>query len=591
MKKYLEILKIVAIYALFGSIWIYSSDIVLGWFIPDPKTLTELSIYKGIFFILVTSLLLYSLIARHTRNIQRSASDLLESQGQLRSLVQTIPDLVWLKNEDGVFISCNQTFEKLLGATEGEITGKTDYDFFDREIADSFRTNDRLAIAQGKPCKNEEWVTFADDGSTVLLETIKTPMYDNNGRLIGVLGIGRDITERFLATQEQERLHEKLCQANKMESVGLLAGGVAHDFNNMLGVIIGHAEMAMTKTPRSESIFSNLEEIRNAANRSANITRQLLTFARKQTVVPVALDINKTIEEMHGILRRLIGEDIELIWQPGEKLKMVKMDPSQLDQILVTLCVNSRDAIGGTGIIKIRTDRVSFDAAFCSTHPDCLPGTFNLLSVSDNGCGIDPKIMPHLFEPFFTTKEIGKGTGLGLATVYGIVKQNGGFIVIESKPGKGATFNIYLPQDSEENDWTPKRLEKKRSSSRGHETILLVEDEPSVLEMGKTMLENQGYNVIVASNPDEAIRLISDQLYDVQLLITDVIMPKMNGRVLAENISSVCPNLKVLFMSGYTSDIIAAQGLLDESVNFIHKPFSNEDFTVAVREILDLDTY
>jgi CheY-like chemotaxis protein len=371
-----------------------------------------------------------------------------------------------------------------------------------------------------------------------------------------------------------------------MESVGRLAGGVAHDFNNMLSVIIGYSELAMSQLSTADPLFASMQQIRKAAGRSADLTRQLLAFARKQTVSPKVLNLNECVESMLKILRRLIGEDIDLAWLPGAKIWPVSIDPSQIDQILANLCVNARDAISGVGRITIETHAQNIDDYYCASHPDAAPGEHVVLSVSDNGSGMDKETLDNLFEPFFTTKESGKGTGLGLATVYGIVKQNSGFINVYSEPGFGTTFKIYLPRHTV--DIKPTQEETPAlPASLGNETILLVEDEAAILDIEKLMLESLGYLVLKASTPTEAIHAAGEHAGGIQLLITDVIMPEMNGSELAKNLISLCPGIKILFISGYTGDIIAHHGVLDEGMHFIQKPFSIEGLAFKVREALD----
>ena len=395
-----------------------------------------------------------------------------------------------------------------------------------------------------------------------------------------------DITERKRAEAERGNLEAQLRQAQKMESVGRLAGGVAHDFNNMLGVILGHAEMAMGQVDPSLPLHGHLDEIRKAAQRSADLTRKLLAFGRRQTTEPRVLDLNETVAGMLKMLHRLIGENIDLVWQPAADLWPVKMDPSQIEQILANLCVNARDAISGVGKMTIETGNKIFDAEYCAAHTGFVPGTYVLLGVSDSGCGMDRETLSHLFEPYFTTKETGKGTGLGLATVYGIVKQNNGFINVYSEPGHGTTFKILLPR-------CVGKAEQARAAGaarpvlRGHETILLVEDEPATLKMAAVMLQRQGYAVLVAGTPGDAISLAREYAGEIHLLLTDVVMPEMNGRDLAEHLRSLYPQLKRLFMSGYTANVIAHHGVLDEGVHFIQKPFAIQDLSAKVRQALD----
>jgi CheY-like chemotaxis protein len=361
---------------------------------------------------------------------------------------------------------------------------------------------------------------------------------------------------------------------------------VAHDFNNMLGVILGRTELALEQVHPSEPLRGALEEIRTAAERSANLTRQLLAFARKQTVAPKALDLNETVTRMLKMLQRLIGENIALVWLPGTGECHVKMDPSQIDQVLANLCVNSRDAIRGIGTLTIATANSTFDGVYCDSHPEVAPGEYVKLTVADNGCGMDKAVQESLFEPFFTTKEVGKGTGLGLATVYGIVKQNGGFINVNSEPGKGTTFEICLPRHTVAKTDSTQTKPMTGPVTRGRETILVVEDEPGILDMTKGMLERLGYTVLTASTPGEAIRVALAYGGIIHLLVTDVVMPEMNGLDLAKNLLTSHPALKRLFMSGYTADVIAHHGVLDEGVHFIQKPFSRKELAAKVDEAL-----
>jgi len=516
------------------------------------------------------------------RNIterKQSVKALQNSETHLRTLVQTIPDLIWLKDPQGIYLACNPRFESFFGAKEKDIIGKTDYDFIDRELADFFRENDKKAMEKGKPSINEEELVFAEDGHREIIETIKTPMYSNEGQLSGVLGIGRDITDR-LNTQAQ------LIQAQKMESVGRLAGGVAHDYNNILGVIMGYTELTMSEIDSDGALYANLDEVYKAAKRGADITRQLLAFARKQTIAPIVLDLNERVEGILKMLRRLIGEDVNLVWSSGSNLWPIKIDPSQIDQILANLCVNARDAITGVGKITIETGIVVIDKAYCADKPGFVTGEFVMLAVSDNGCGMDKEILDNIFEPFFTTKPVDKGTGLGMSTVYGIVKQNKGFVNINSEPDEGSTIRIYLPR------YRGKTVTIQEESIReipiGHgEVVMLVEDDLGILKLGRRLLDSLGYTVFTANAPIKAMDLAMEHVGEIHLLVTDVIMPEMNGSDLAEQVRSLYPDIKVLFMSGYTSDTIARHGVLNENVNFIQKPFSKEDFAIAIRKALD----
>ena len=377
----------------------------------------------------------------------------------------------------------------------------------------------------------------------------------------------------------------QLIQAQKMESVGRLAGGVAHDFNNMLSVILGNTEMALDQVEPAQLLFSDLQEVLKAGRRSADLTRQLLAFARQQTISPKVLDLNEVVEGMLKMLRRLVGEGVEMVWLPGHELWSVNMDPSKIDQILANLCINARDAVSDRGKVTIRTDNVTLDEELCTTHVGVVSGSFVALTVGDDGCGMDSETLGSLFEPFFTTKGAGKGTGLGLATVYGIVKQNKGCIDVRSEPGSGTTFTVYLPKHTAHGDEV-KVEEATPSAPGGRETILLVEDEKAILSMTENMLTRLGYRVLATDNPVEALNLACAHAGDIELVVTDVIMPEMNGKELTERLTVHCPNIPCLFMSGYTADIISHHGVLEEGVHFIRKPFSKKDLATKVREAL-----
>ncbi|MBA2882593.1 nitrogen-specific signal transduction histidine kinase/CheY-like chemotaxis protein [Desulfosalsimonas propionicica] len=387
--------------------------------------------------------------------------------------------------------------------------------------------------------------------------------------------INQDVTER-------EKLQFQLNQAQKMESVGRLAGGVAHDFNNKLFIINGYAEMAMDMIDSSDPLHENLREIHTAGKKSADIVRQLLAFARKQTISPVLLDLNDTISSMLKMLQRLIGENIDLTWHPGKNLWAVKIDPSQVDQIMANLAVNARDAISDVGNLAIETKNTVIDKDYCRANPEASPGRYVMLAVSDDGCGMEKEVQDFLFEPFFTTKEIGKGTGLGLPTIYGIVKQNNGFLSVHSKPGEGATFKIYLPSHEAEQFFIRFAKESSREVPMGSATVLLVEDEQAILKMGMEMIRRLGYTVLTAQSPKDALRVAGEYNDKIDLLITDVVMPEMNGRDLSSRLRKNHPDLKTLYMSGYPANVIAGHGVLDEGVEFIQKPFSVKDIAVKV---------
>ncbi|MDZ7724464.1 MAG: PAS domain S-box protein [candidate division KSB1 bacterium] len=385
--------------------------------------------------------------------------------------------------------------------------------------------------------------------------------------------------------QETAKLEEQYRQAQKMESVGRLAGGVAHDFNNMLSVILGYSEMAMSDLDPQDELYAQLQEIDKAANRSAELTAQLLAFARKQTINPQILDLNETVSHMLNMLQRLIGEDIELIWKPGAELWAVKLDPAQINQILANLCVNARDAISNIGDITLETENINIDSVFHGPETDAQPGDYVMLAVMDSGCGMDADIAEQIFDPFFTTKEQGQGTGLGLSTVYGAVQQNNGFLKVCSEPGQGTTFKLFFPRHT--GDIKTNSTTQIKKIPRGHhEQILLVEDETAILNMTQNMLKSLGYRVQTASSPAEALNWAQTQQPAIDLLITDVVMPEMNGRELAEQFRTLYPDLNVLFMSGYTEDAIEHRGVLEEHVFLMQKPFNKETLAVKVRKAM-----
>ncbi|MBA2883154.1 PAS domain S-box-containing protein [Desulfosalsimonas propionicica] len=425
-----------------------------------------------------------------------------------------------------------------------------------------------------------------EGGFKWILDRGKTVEKDVKGNARRMLGTHIDITKRKQAEQEQEKLQAQLHQAQKMESVGRLAGGVAHDFNNMLSIINGYAELSIDMLESGGPLYENIREIYNAGRRSADIVRQLLAFARKQTISPVQMDLNDTVSGLLKMLQRLIGENIDLSWHPGGSLWPVKIDPSQVDQIMANLAVNARDAISDVGKMTIETRNVVIDQDYCRVYPYFVPGEYVMLAVSDNGCGMEKDVQKNLFEPFYTTKETGKGTGLGLSTIYGIVKQNNGFINVYSEPGQGSAFKIYLPRHEPEEAGQGSSAKSHEQMPTGTETILIVEDEAAIVHLTRGMLEKLGYAVITARKPEDALHLAASHEGRIDLLITDVVMPEMNGRDLSARLSVNNPALKTLFMSGYTADLIACHGVLDKGVQFIEKPFTQKDLAIKVRQAL-----
>jgi PAS domain S-box-containing protein len=513
--------------------------------------------------------------------------ELAASRLLLREVLDTVPVRVFWKDRHSKYMGANRAFLRDAGLESSEqIIGKDDFELCWREQAEAYRARDRQVIESGEPRLGFEEPQTTPAGETRWLRTSKVPLRDAAGNIIGVLGTYEDITEQKHNEEERDKLQARLLQAQKLESVGRLAGGVAHDFNNMLQTILGYTEMALDEAPEGNALREYLIEMQKAGNRSADLTHQLLAFARKQTVVPKVLNLNDTIENMLKMLRRLIGEDIDLLWKPAEGLWNVRIDPSQVDQILANLCVNARDAIAGVGNVTIETANFSCDAEWCASHTDAVPGEYVALTVTDDGCGMDRETLSRIFEPFFTTKELGHGTGLGLPTVYGIVRQNSGFITVSSEPGNGATFRVHLPRhDAPTSQGGAEDL--SIALPTGTEAILLVEDEPGLLQLGVTLLSRLGYLVLPASSPRHALELVRRHQGALDLMITDVVMPEMNGRQLWEQVLRERPGIRCLFMSGYTADAIAHHGILDEGFHFLQKPFTLASLATKTRQVLD----
>lgn len=497
-----------------------------------------------------------------------------------------IPDAIVYTNIDREVIAVNPAFSSIFGFTIHDLTGmKTSY-FYESEEEYERQGRIRFNLTATEQTLPYEVSYRRKDGMTFRGETLGTVVRSADGTAMGFIGVIRDISERKKAEEEKVKMESQLHQAQKLESIGSLAGGVAHDFNNKLSVILGYTQLSQMKADPESELYSHLQEISRAATQSADLTRQLLAFARKQTIAPKVLDLNETITGMLKMLNRLIGENINLDWQPASDLWPINFDPSQIDQILANLCVNAKDSITENGKITIETGNCTIDESYTTGHTDTVAGDYVKLVVSDNGSGMDKETVGRIFEPFFTTKETGKGTGLGLATVFGIVRQNNGFINVYSEPGIGTTFTINLPRHR--GKILPTQTEGiMLPTPRGQETILLVEDELAILNMATMILTRQGYAVLSANSPTEALRLGKENAGKIHLLITDVIMPDTNGKDLAHALQSQNPGLKNIYMSGYTADAISRHGVLEEGVNFIQKPFSLIDFANKVRDVLD----
>jgi two-component system, cell cycle sensor histidine kinase and response regulator CckA len=479
---------------------------------------------------------------------------------------------------DFVFVYVNRTAEEMLQMPRETLLGKRMCEVLPINREAGFFERYKRVLETGIPLEEEFLLPNTHVPSAWYYHQV-LPLPD------GIAISHRDITERKQAEEEREKLHAQFLQAQKMESVGRLAGGVAHDFNNKLTVILGNTQMAMENLDRSDPVYGELQDVLDAGKQSTDIVRQLLAFARKQIIAPEVLDLNESLEGMLKMLRRLIGEDIELAWEPAANLWQVNMDPTQIDQILANLCVNARDAISGVGKVTIETENRVLDESYCADHTGFLPGEYVMLVVSDDGCGMDKETLANAFEPFFTTKETGKGTGLGLSTVYGIVKQNQGFVNIYSEPGKGTSFKIYLPRHAGEAEEGIHEVQTEAPRGCG-ETILVVEDETSVLHLARRVLEHLGYAVLTSATPAEAVAMVREYDGEIHLLMTDVVLPGMSGKDLAGEMMQIRPNIRTLFMSGYTANVIAHQGVLEKGVQFLGKPFTPDSLARKVREAL-----
>jgi len=554
---------------------IIEKEIISEHFIPGRLVKTTYA------FVPPDSILVHAEDITERRQMEQN---LQESEQLFKTAFYTSPDAVNINRlSDGLYIDINEGFTNITGFTRQDVTGKKSLD-----IHIWNNPADREKLVQGLKEKgyyeNLEALFRRKDGS-IITGLMSAKIIELQG-IPHILSITRNISDMKQAELERNKLREQLIQAQKMESVGRLAGGVAHDFNNILAAILGHADLALMRSSPDEPVYNDLKAIEKSARRSADLIRQLLAFARKQTITPVVLDLNETVEGMLKMLRRLIGEEIDFSWKPAAGLWPVKIDPSQFDQLLANLCVNARDAIAGVGKIIIETENAVWDDSSRSHDPDAVPGEYVMLALSDTGCGMNEDVLDHIFEPFFTTKGIGEGTGLGLSTVYGIVKQNEGFIRVYSEPGAGTTFRIYLPRYA--GKVKAPSVESTVQIPRGRgETILLVEDDAEILEVGKEILKSLGYNILTAGRPTDALRQARDYQDAIHLLITDVVMPEMNGPELAKMLDGIRPGLKCLFVSGYTADVIAHRGILEEGIHFLQKPFNRRDLAFKVRQILE----
>lgn len=526
--------------------------------------------------------------SRYRRRIAllKKEQALEHEQARLATIMEATTDLVAFADCDGRLLHVNPAGRKLLGCTAGEDISSLNLTSMSPLWAADRLTNEAIPAARRAGTWEGESVLLARDGREIPVSQVIIAHKDASGKINFLSTIARDIIERKQAEKDRERLLEELLQSRKMESVGRLAGGIAHDFNNMMQVVLVNTSLAMEITPPRSELYDHLKEIEGSANRSADLTRRLLAFARKQEVQPQVLDLNETVSGMLNVLGRLIGENLVLSWVPGEDLWLVNIDPLQVDQILANLAVNARDAIAGQGTVVVRTANTVLDESSVRARADRVAGEFVVLSVSDTGKGMTPDMVQHIFEPFYTTKEVGKGTGLGLATVFGIVKQNGGWIEVETELDRGSTFKVFLPRSQSSRPSRTGVGSADAALPGGTETILVVEDEPMILKLSCDILKRCGYTILSADSPEKALALVAGETGEIHLLVTDVIMPGMSGKDLKDRLQAMRPGLKCLFMSGYDRDIFDADKVGVGQPPFLQKPFTQKVLASAVRQLL-----
>ena len=517
-------------------------------------------------------------VARDITERKRAEEEMRQSQQKLHIHFEHTPLAVVEWDMDFRVAAWNPSAERIFGYSRQEALGQharfivpPQY----REHVDQV-WQALLKQAGGTRSTNDN---ITKDGRSISCEWYNTPLVDDSGRVLGVASLVQDVTERVA-------LEERLRQSQKMEAVGRLAGGVAHDFNNLLTVILGYSQILADGLPEGSRLADNTAQIKSAADRAAGITRQLLAFSRKSVLSPRVINLNDVVLNLDSLLRRLIGEDIEVRTLPANDLGSVKADPSQIEQVLMNLALNARDAMPRGGTVALETANATLDGTYARDHQSVEPGRYVMLAVSDTGEGMTPETQARIFEPFYTTKEVGKGTGLGLSMVYGIVKQSGGYIWVYSEPGRGTTFKIYLPRVDQSAELV-RGDNRQAKVQRGTETILLVEDDEQLRRLSSSVLAHCGYNVLVASSPEEGLAICKATSHDIRLLVTDVVMPRMNGRQLAEQVQQIRPAMRVLYISGYTNDAIVHYGVLDPGLWFLPKPYTLSALIAKVREVLD----
>ena len=528
--------------------------------------------------------------ARYVKRFRDAETALRESEWQMGLILNCVGEAVYGIDTGGRCTFCNPAFLKIMGYDhEDDVIGKNMHELIHHTHPDGtdYPASDcRIyrALNENIPVRSDQEVFWKGDGTSVEVEYSSSPIV-SDGKLLGAVVSFSDITERRNVERDGKELQTQLQQAQKMEAVGRLTGGIAHDFNNMLSTILGYSELASMRLPEGSPVRKDLEEVVRAAERAADLTRQLLAFSRKQVIVPQIANPNTLLENLAKMMGRIIGEDIRLELRTRPDVANIKVDPTQFDQVLLNLVVNARDAMPYGGRLTIETGSVLLDEEYARHHQGVSPGPFVMIGITDTGEGMSPEVQERIFDPFFTTKGLGLGTGLGLATVYGIVKQHGGHIFVYSEIGIGSTFKIYLPEVQEEE--SPKSRRSRTALQQGTETVLVVDDEAAIRRLVFDSLQPLGYRVLEAASGEEALKLASSATDGIDLLLTDVIMPGMNGKDLGQRILNLTSKTKVLFMSGYTDTAIASGGILDPGVNLLHKPLVPSTLSARIREVLD----
>gem|GEM_PF-1061816 len=515
----------------------------------------------------------------------RTEKALLESERQKRLIIETVPDLIWLKDTDGKFLACNRMFEHFYGVKEDDIIGKTDYDFVDRELADSFREHDKATVAADRPLRNERWLTFPDDGRRILFETTRTPLKDDNGTVLGSLGISRDITER-------RQTEDALRHAQKMEAVGQLTGGLAHDLNNMLSVISMNIELLNMKTGGDPDLTKYIDSATQGVKRATGLTRKMLDFSRTEVNETRRVSVNAFIQGMENLIAKTLTPSITLKTDLFEKVWPVDIDPSDLEHAILNMAINARDAMPKGGALMIETANKEIDEPYVRRNPGSTAGDYVMIAVSDEGTGMAPEIAEKAFDPFFTTKEVGKGTGLGLSMVYGFVQRSGGHAKIYSEPGLGTTIRLYLPRARMLPEGSELPPVRHAELPTGDETILVVDDEENLLSSAAEALGSLGYRTVTANNGKQAMDILRRDP-DIELLFSDVVMPGgMDGFRLAVWATENRPGLKILLTSGFPrkrGDFVNGQDRHTGHFvrTLLHKPYNVAELAGAVRDVLD----